>query len=78
VDVARRTQRIIRQNLAWAIGYNVAALPLAAFGLVPPWLAAIGMSASSVVVVLNAMRLSRGTGQGRDPGWTLRVPAEAT
>ena len=78
VDVARRTQRVIRQNLAWAIGYNVAALPLAAFGFVPPWLAAIGMSASSVVVVLNAMRLSRGAGQGRDPGWTLRVPAEAT
>jgi len=78
VDVARRTQRIIRQNLAWAIGYNVAALPLAAFGFVPPWLAAIGMSISSVVVVLNAMRLSRGAGQGRDPGWTLRVPAEVT
>ncbi len=78
VDVARRTQRIIRQNLAWSIGYNVAALPLAAFGFVPPWLAAIGMSLSSVVVVLNAMRLSRGAGQGRDPGWTLRVPAEAT
>ncbi len=77
VDVARRTQRIIRQNLTWAIGYNVAALPLAAFGFVPPWLAAIGMSVSSVVVVLNAMRLSRGAGQGRDPGWTLRVPAEA-
>ena len=78
VDAARRTQRIIRQNLAWAIGYNVAALPLAAFGYVPPWLAAIGMSASSVVVVLNAMRLSRGTGPGRDRGWTLRVPAEAS
>ncbi|MCJ7452561.1 MAG: cadmium-translocating P-type ATPase [Steroidobacteraceae bacterium] len=77
VDVARRTQRIIRQNLTWAIGYNVAALPLAALGFVPPWLAAIGMSVSSVVVVLNAMRLSRGAGQGRDPGWTLRVPAEA-
>jgi len=77
VDVARRTQRIIRQNLAWAVGYNVAALPLAALGLVPPWLAAIGMSASSVVVVLNAMRLSRRAGKGRDPGWTLRVPAEA-
>jgi Cu2+-exporting ATPase len=77
VDVARRTQRIIRQNLTWAVGYNIAALPLAALGFVPPWLAAIGMSTSSVVVVLNAMRLSRGSGQGRDPGWTLRVPAEA-
>ncbi len=77
VDVARRTQRIIRQNLTWAIGYNVAALPLAALGFVPPWLAAIGMSVSSIVVVLNAMRLSRGAGQRRDPGWTLRVPVEA-
>jgi Cu2+-exporting ATPase len=77
VIVARRTQRVVRQNLAWAIGYNVAALPLAAFGLVPPWLAAIGMSLSSVAVVLNATRLSRGAGQGHGPGWTLRVPAAA-
>ena len=77
VRIARRTQRIVRQNLAWAIAYNLAALPLAAFGLVPPWLAAIGMSLSSVAVVLNAMRLSRGAGQGRDPGWMLRAPAEA-
>ena len=78
VQVARRTQRVVRQNLAWAIGYNVAALPLAAFGLVPPWLAAIGMSLSSVAVVLNAMRLSRGGGAGRGPGWSLGSPAEAT
>ena len=68
VEFARRTQRVIRQNLAWAIGYNLAALPLAAFGLVPPWLAAIGMSLSSVVVVLNATRLSRGTRPGPHPG----------
>jgi Cu2+-exporting ATPase len=61
VELARRTQRVIRQNLAWSIGYNLAALPLAALGFVPPWLAAIGMSLSSVVVVLNAMRLSRGS-----------------
>jgi Cu2+-exporting ATPase len=77
VRVARRTQRTVRQNLGWAIGYNLAALPLAALGLVPPWLAAIGMSLSSVAVVLNAMRLSRDAGPGRDAGWTLRVPAEA-
>jgi len=63
VEIARRTQRVIRQNLTWAIAYNLAALPLAALGLVPPWLAAIGMSLSSVVVVLNAMRLSRGAGK---------------
>lgn len=57
--VARQTMRIVRQNLAWAVVYNAGALPLAAAGLVPPWLAAIGMSASSLIVVLNALRLSR-------------------
>ena len=56
---ARQTMRIVRQNLAWAIVYNAVALPLAAAGLVPPWLAAIGMSTSSLVVVLNALRLNR-------------------
>ncbi|MBS4097241.1 MAG: cadmium-translocating P-type ATPase [Sulfuricella sp.] len=48
---------IMRQNFTWAIVYNLLALPFAAAGLVPPWLAAIGMSASSLVVVLNALRL---------------------
>jgi len=56
---ARQTMRIVRQNLAWAIVYNATALPLAAMGMVPPWAAAIGMSASSLIVVLNALRLSR-------------------
>jgi len=77
VALARRTQRVIRQNLGWSIGYNLAALPLAALGLVPPWLAAIGMSLSSVVVVLNAMRLSRGTTPQRRPGWPADTQAEA-
>ena len=57
--LARRTQSLMRQNLAWAIGYNAVALPLAAFGFVPPWLASLGMAASSLVVTLNALRLSR-------------------
>jgi Cu2+-exporting ATPase len=56
--IARRTVTIIRQNLAWAAGYNLIALPLAAAGLVPPWAAAIGMSASSLLVVANAWRLA--------------------
>ena len=59
IEMSRRTMRIVRQNLAWAIVYNALALPLAAMGFVPPWLAAIGMSASSLVVVLNALRLNR-------------------
>jgi Cu2+-exporting ATPase len=57
--MAARTRRVVRQNLAWAIVYNACALPLAAAGLVPPWAAAIGMSASSLIVVLNALRLTR-------------------
>ena len=57
--LARRTMTIVRQNLAWAVVYNATALPLAALGYVPPWAAAIGMSASSLVVVLNALRLNR-------------------
>ena len=56
--LAKQTMRVVRQNLAWAIVYNATALPLAAMGLVPPWAAAIGMSASSLIVVLNALRLS--------------------
>jgi Cu2+-exporting ATPase len=59
LNIAKQTMRVVRQNLAWAIIYNSAALPLAAMGLVPPWLAAIGMSASSLIVVMNALRLSR-------------------
>ncbi|MDZ7748514.1 MAG: HAD-IC family P-type ATPase [Halofilum sp. (in: g-proteobacteria)] len=56
---ARRTLRVIRQNIAWAVGYNAIALPLAAAGLVAPWMAALGMSASSLLVVGNALRLGR-------------------
>jgi len=58
-DRAPAVRRIIRQNLTWALAYNLCALPLAAAGLVPPWAAAIGMSASSIAVVLNARRLGR-------------------
>ncbi len=59
IALARRTQRIIRQNLAWAVGYNLLALPLAAAGLVTPWIAALGMAVSSLTVTLNALRLTR-------------------
>lgn len=57
VALARRTLHIIRQNLAWAFGYNLLAIPLAMAGLITPWMAGIGMSASSLFVVLNALRL---------------------
>lgn len=58
IGSARATQRIARQNLGWAAGYNAVGLVLAAFGLVPPWAAAIGMSVSSLAVTLNALRLA--------------------
>ena len=57
--VADKAQHIIKQNLRWALTYNSVVLLPAAFGYVPPWLAAIGMSLSSLVVVLNALRLKR-------------------
>jgi P-type Cu2+ transporter len=56
---ARRTHRVVRQNLLWAAGYNVVCVPLAIAGLMPPWLAGLGMAASSLFVVLNAARLAR-------------------
>jgi Cu2+-exporting ATPase len=59
VNTARRTLRVIRQNIAWAVLYNAAAVPLALGGWLQPWMAAVGMSASSLLVVLNAMRLLR-------------------
>jgi Cu2+-exporting ATPase len=58
VDLARKTQRIIRQNLGWALAYNLVAIPAAALGHVTPWIAGIGMSVSSLLVVLNALRLA--------------------
>ncbi len=59
VAMARRMLRVVRQNLAWALVYNAVALPLAVTGQLAPWMAAIGMSASSLLVVLNALRLKR-------------------
>ena len=55
---ARKTRRVIRQNLAWALVYNLTVLPLAACGFVPPYLAAAGMSLSSLLVMGNALRLT--------------------
>ncbi|MFL6617806.1 MAG: heavy metal translocating P-type ATPase [Povalibacter sp.] len=57
LQLSQRMRRIVRQNLFWSAAYNFGSLPLAALGFIPPWLAAVGMSASSVLVVLNATRL---------------------
>lgn len=59
VKMAQRSVAIVHQNLAWALVYNGLALPLASMGYIAPWMAAIGMSASSLVVVLNALRLNK-------------------
>lgn len=57
IRTARRTVKLARQNLVWSAAYNFCALPLAALGLISPWVAAIGMSASSLFVLSNALRL---------------------
>ncbi len=59
VALARRTLRVIHQNLLWSFTYNMVAIPLAMAGWVTPWMAGIGMSASSLLVVLNALRLQK-------------------
>lgn len=62
VAIARRTLGIIRQNFVWAVAYNVVAVPLAVMGMVTPVMAAIGMSASSLLVIGNALRLCARSG----------------
>lgn len=59
VLLARKTMRIVRQNLAWAAGYNAVSIPLAVMGWMPAWLAGLGMALSSLLVVLNAARLAK-------------------
>ena len=56
---ARRTRDVVRQNLAWAALYNAVCVPLAVAGAMPPWLAGLGMAASSLLVVANSARLAR-------------------
>lgn len=57
--VAARVNSVIKQNFSWALGYNLLALPAAAMGYIPPYLAALGMSLSSLIVVLNSLRVNR-------------------
>jgi len=56
--IAKHTLRIVKQNLAWAAIYNVLCIPLAVVGMFPPWLAGLGMAASSIAVVSNALRIT--------------------
>ncbi|MEM7366225.1 MAG: cation-translocating P-type ATPase [Pseudomonadota bacterium] len=58
IDYVSRVRRIIRQNIGWAVGYNLCMMPLAILGLIEPWTAALGMSLSSLIVVLNSGRLA--------------------
>jgi Cu2+-exporting ATPase len=60
LQLSRRTLRVVRQNLWWALLYNAACVPLAVAGWLPAWLAGLGMATSSLLVVLNALRLARG------------------
>ena len=59
ITMAKRTKRKIKQNIAWALGYNITVLPFAVVGLLTPWQAALGMSLSSIIVVYNSTRLMR-------------------
>jgi len=69
--------RVIRQNLGWAIAYNAVALPAAAAGWIGPWEAAIGMTASSFIVVANAMRpLAPGAPPPAEAGALALAPSE--
>jgi len=74
IELARRSVAVIRENLAWAFGYNALLVPLAAFGVVPPVAAAAAMSLSSVTVVANALRLRRFRLGDRHPASPRRSP----
>jgi Cu2+-exporting ATPase len=76
IDIAVRTRRIVRQNLTWAVAYNVVALSFAAAGMVTPWLAGIGMGTSSLIVVLNALRVRGASRRTRDEGRGTRGERE--
>jgi len=72
-DIARETLAIVRQNQRWALFYNLSTVPLAALGFIPPWLAALGMSLSSLGVILNALRIGRSM-----PAKTQTAPTSVT
>ncbi|MHB1058005.1 MAG: heavy metal translocating P-type ATPase [Rhodanobacter sp.] len=69
--IARQVRQVTMQSRRWALLYNLCAVPFAALGFVPPWLAGIGMSLSSLLVVMNALRVGRDAADDR-PGRALR------
>jgi Cu+-exporting ATPase len=77
IQLARATMTVIRANLVWAFGYNVIAIPLAALGYLNPLFAGVAMSASSLIVVANSLRLRRFTPARRAPRTAL-ADAEGT
>ena len=76
--IAREMVARLKQNLNWALAYNLAVVPLAAFGFVPPWLAAIGMSASSIMVILNSLRIGRRAAMTEQTAVRTGTASEAT
>ena len=72
-EASAKTRSVIQQNLLWALGYNLLAVPFAAAGLIVPWMAALGMSLSSLLVVLNSGRLAR-----KSQGTSQFIRAEAS
>ena len=72
-SIAQQMLSVLGQNRRWALIYNLAAAPLAALGFVPPWLAAVGMSASSLVVLMNLLRIGRASAKHED-GEVARMP----
>jgi len=74
-EIAARAQSLIRQNLTWALVYNVSVLPLAISGVLQPWMAALGMSLSSLLVVANATRLVKDKGAVMSGGESVRPEA---
>ena len=77
IDIAARARQLIGQNLSWAILYNASVLPLAITGMLKPWMAALGMSLSSLLVVANASRLVRER-RGERPSAQLSAPEAET
>lgn len=75
--LARRTLRVVRQNLGWAAAYNAVSIPLALMGWMPAWLAGLGMALSSLLVVLNAARLARALPSAAPAPAALAAPVPA-